>query len=155
LAIQHEGRAAGTRRPPNNYFLSTGRAEITTISTAPATNKHNLSPRCCDHCQRHAPRLARYVERLDGGCSDACRACFLRLTAAEAHGRLIAQFHGLFRHLRPWVFGLRGALAALAERIVNYLLARAMVGTHRGHSYRLWVAAARFVARVAEKVRVA
>jgi hypothetical protein len=109
LALQHEGRTAVIRRP-KNCFLSTGHAEGITLSIAQAShNQPNPLRRRCDCCDRQAPRLARYVERIDGGCADACRACFLRLTAAETHAALVARFHGLFRRLRPWVFGLRGA----------------------------------------------
>jgi hypothetical protein len=86
------------------------RAEIITIHTAPArTNQHNPLARKCDCCNRQAPRLVRYVERLGGGCSDACRSCFLRLTANEARNALVARWDALFRRLCPWVFGLRGA----------------------------------------------
>lgn len=101
MAIQTYGRQAGTGGHSGNNFLSTGRVELTTISTALATNnQHNQSARC-DHCQRRAPRLVRYVERLDGGNSDACRACFLRLTANEKHAALVERWHGLFHRLRP------------------------------------------------------
>jgi hypothetical protein len=110
MPIYADGRSAGTRRPSNNCLLRTGRAEIITIPTAPArTNQHNPLARQCDCCNRQAPRLVRYVERLGGGCSDACRSCFLRLTANEAHAKLVDRWYGLFRRLRPWVFGLRGA----------------------------------------------
>src|SRR5262245_56357389 len=57
--------------------------------------------RCCDHCQRHAPRLALYVDQPEGGSTDACRSCLLQLTAAETHATLVARFYGLFRRLCP------------------------------------------------------
>jgi len=108
LALEHEGRAAGIRRP-KGYFLSDYAESITHSVAQASLNHHNLPRRRCDCCDRHAPRLTRYVERLDGGSTDACRSCFLRLTAAERHAALVARFHNLFRHLPPWVFGLRGA----------------------------------------------
>ncbi len=79
---------------------------------------HYQSPRhtpICDHCDRQVLRLFRHVDRLGGGCSDACRACFLRLAATEAHAKLVANWHGLFRQSCPRTTWSGGMFASFAD----------------------------------------
>lgn len=105
MALQQEGRTAGTRRPPNTYLL-TRRLNLTT----PVEITPQLSvTRRRDCCNAPTPRLVRHVDRLDGGSADACQNCFLKLTAGERHAALVSRWDALFRRLRPWGFNLRGA----------------------------------------------
>lgn len=80
------------RPSTTNFYLR--RPNLTT-----AVKPQPKTVRCCDHCQRRAPRLAIHVDQLDGGSSDTCRSCYQLLVADERHQALIARFHNLFQPL--------------------------------------------------------
>jgi hypothetical protein len=135
-----------------------------------STNTICKNLRRCAHSARHPRAVVRHVERLGGPARNLCRECFRQILATETRDALAARWRGLFRHLRPWVYGLRGAVSvsragatdgrrrqglegaieALADRLINYLLARAILAAYRDRSHKPFIALARVVARIAE-----
>src|SRR5262249_54635663 len=72
MAIRTDGQAVCPAWPSTNCNLRTGRANPT---TTPSQNPQLSIARRCDRCEREAPRLCRYVERLGGGGTDCCLRC--------------------------------------------------------------------------------
>jgi len=95
----------------------------------------------------HTDAIVRNVCAPGAAAAYICRDCYQRLCAAEAHAAAVGRFRSLFRDYPP-VNWLGGAVEALAGRIVNYLLARALLAAYRGNSHWLFVALARLVARI-------
>lgn len=120
------------------------------LNQSTQTLQHKI-PRQCDRDPRHTRAAVRHVERLDGPARDLCRACWRYACAIEAHAKLVSRWHGLFRSLCPRLNRAGGIIEALASRIVDYLLARALLAAYRDRSHRPFIALARVAARIAER----
>jgi hypothetical protein len=79
----------------------------------PNQPRTNQPHRTCDRSERHSRAVVRHVERLDGPARNLCRDCWRQVVATEARAVLVARWNSLW-NVCLWVFGLRGAIRALA-----------------------------------------
>jgi hypothetical protein len=110
-------------------------------STPVQPHSTQFTPRACGHGRT----VVRHVVEPEGPAAYLCRPCWVRTCATEVRDAIRRQFNNLF-NLCPRIFGSGGA-----SRLVDYLLARALLAAYRDRGYQLWIALARVAARIAER----